>query len=83
MVGVDKKDPRDSIAHPYGEKKDLVNPLKNAHKVKIDEDGNDKFLENYFDRNLNVTEINQQQINSILNSLKTNISASNTPEEDE
>ena len=51
--------------------------------MKIDEDGNDKFLENYFDRNLNVTEINQQQINSILNSLKTNISASNTPEEDE
>ena len=82
MVGVDKKDPRDSIAHPYGEKKDLVNPLKNAHKVKIDESDNDTFLESYLDRNLDATEMNQQQIDSILKNLRPNISESNTSGEE-
>jgi hypothetical protein len=83
MVGVDKKDPRDSIAHPYGEKKDLVNPLKNAHKVKIDEgDKDDSYIESYFDRNLDVTEMNQQQIDRILKNLRPSISESNTSEED-
>lgn len=83
MVGVDKKDPRDSIAHPYGEKKDLVNPLKNAHKVKIDESEKDNsFIESYFDRNLDMTEISQHQIDRILKNLRPNISESNTSEED-
>jgi len=86
MVGVDKKDPRDSIAHPYGEKKDLVNPLKNAHKVKIDEkDGteeSDVFLESYFNKNLDATETNQQQIDRILKNLRPSISESNTSGEE-
>lgn len=78
LVKSDKKDPRDSIAHPYGEKKDLVNPLKNAHKVKIDE--NDDFLENYLDKNLSKTERHDLEIEGIIKSLKGIGSESNTSE---
>jgi hypothetical protein len=82
LVGVDKSDPRDSIAHPYGEKKDLVNPLKNAHKVKIDESGNDDFFDTYLDSKLDITEMNQHNINRIIKNLRSNNSESNTPEEE-
>lgn len=79
MANSDKKDPRDSIAHPYGEKKDLINPLKNAHKVSIDE--NDGFIDSYLSRNIDDAERRDLEVESILKSLN-NISALNTTEEE-
>lgn len=80
MVGIDKDDPRDSIAHPFGDKKDLINPLKNAHKVKIDED--DDFVGNFVERNIISTESKMSEIDSIIRSLKPTSSVpSNATEE--
>lgn len=80
LVGSDKKDPRDSIAHPFGEKEDLINPLKNAHKVKIDE--NEDFVEKFLNKSINETERHALEINGIIKSLKGISSASNTTEEE-
>ena len=80
MVKSDKKDPRDSIAHPYGDKKDLVNPLKNAHKVKIDE--SDDFLDDYFDDKLSDAEKRDHAVESILRTLDRKNPKSNTKGED-
>lgn len=76
LVGHDKTDPRDSIAHPYGEKKDLVNPLKDAHKVKIDE--GDEYLDEYLDDKLNDAETREREVKSILRMLDKNSPKSNT-----
>lgn len=81
MVGSDKKDPRDSIAHPYGEKKDLINPLKDAHKVKIDE--NDDFVEEFLNKSIRSTEMRDLEVEGILRSLDSIGSVSNTTEEKE
>lgn len=80
MVKSDKKDPRDSIAHPYGEKKDLVNPLKNAHKTKIDE--GDGFVDEYLSKNISDAERRDLEVKSILKSLNGISSAYNTAEEE-
>lgn len=80
MVKSDKKDPRDSIAHPYGEKKDLINPLKNAHKVKIDEA--DDFVEEYLDEKIVDAEKRDRNVESILKSLGNINSGFNTTEEE-
>ena len=82
LVGVDKKDPRDSIAHPFGDKKDIINPLKNAHKVKIDE--TDKtYVNNFLDKNIDITENRMTEIDSLIKTLRSKSSASlNMPEED-
>jgi hypothetical protein len=80
LVGSDKKDPRDSIAHPFGEKQDLINPLKNAHKVKIDE--NDEFVESFLDKNIVDAERRDLEVEGILRSLKGINSAFNTTEEE-
>jgi hypothetical protein len=79
MVKSDKKDPRDSIAHPHGEKKDLINPLKNAHKVKIDE--GDSYIEDFLDKSLKSTERHDLEVEGILRSLGSIGSVSNTTEE--
>jgi hypothetical protein len=79
LAGSDKKDPRDSIAHPYGEKKDLVNPLKDAHKVKIDE--KDDFIEKFLDKSIRSTEQRDLEVEGILRSLDSIGSVSNTTEE--
>jgi hypothetical protein len=81
LAGSDKKDPRDSIAHPYGEKKDLVNPLKNAHKIKIDE--KDSFIEKFLDRSIRSTEQRDLEVEGILRSLDNIGSVSNTTGEKE
>jgi hypothetical protein len=80
LVKSDKKDPRDSIAHPYGDKKDLINPLKDAHKVKIDE--SDDFLVDFLDDKINDAERRDLEVESILRSLGKNIPKSNTSGED-
>jgi hypothetical protein len=80
MVKSDKKDPRDSIAHPFGEKQDLINPLKNAHKVKIDE--NDDFVDDYLEGKISDTERRDKEVEGILRSLGSISSASNTAEEE-
>jgi hypothetical protein len=81
LVGVDKDDPRDSIAHPFGNKADLINPLKNAHKIKIDEtDGN--FINNFLNKNIDITENRMSEVDSLIKSLRTRSSvSSNTTEE--
>lgn len=79
MVKSDRKDPRDSIAHPHGEKKDLINPLKNAHKVKIDE--GDDYIEDFLDKSLKSTERHDLEVEGILRSLGSIGSVSNTTEE--
>ena len=76
MAGSDKKDPRDSIAHPFGEKEDLVNPLKDAHKFKIDE--TEEFVDSYLDGKLNDAERRDHEVKSILKSLGSISSRSNT-----
>ena len=80
LVGSDKKDPRDSIAHPFGEKEDLINPLKNAHKTKIEEA--DNFIEDYLDKNINVAEKRDREIEGIIKSLSGISSVSNTTGEE-
>jgi len=80
MVRSDKKDPRDSIAHPFGEKQDLINPLKNAHKPDLSE--NDEFVENYLSRKIGQIERSDLEVEGIIRSLGNTISASNTPEEE-
>lgn len=80
MVKSDKKDPRDSIAHPFGEKQDLINPLKNAHKVKIDE--NEDFVDDYLEGKISDTERRDREVEGILRSLGSISSASNTAEEE-
>ena len=81
LVGSDKNDPRDSIAHPYGEKKDLINPLKNAHKPDLDESGT--FIDDYLDSRLRYTENQDLEIRGIINSLGTISSVSNTTGENQ
>ncbi len=81
MVKSDPKDPRDSIAHPFGEKQDLINPLKNAHKVKIDE--NEGFIDDYLDNKINDAEKIDKDFMSLINSLTKISSGSNTTEEEE
>jgi hypothetical protein len=76
LVGSDKKDPRDSIAHPFGEKEDLINPLKNAHKVKIDE--TEEFVDSYLDDKINDAERRDHEVKGILKSLDSISSRSNT-----
>lgn len=80
LVGSDKKDPRDSIAHPFGEKQDLINPLKDAHKTKIDE--SDSFIDDYLDKNINVAEKRDRELEGIIRSLAGISSVSNTTGEE-
>jgi len=80
MVKSDKKDPRDSIAHPFGEKKDLINPLKNAHKFKVDE--SDSFVDDYLNNKIVDTEKRDKEYKSLLKSLNSISSESNTSEEE-
>jgi hypothetical protein len=80
MVKSDKKDPRDSIAHPFGEKQDLINPLKNAHKFKVDE--SDSFVDDYLNNKIVDTEKRDKEYKSLLKSLNSISSESNTSEEE-
>jgi hypothetical protein len=80
LVKSDKKDPRDSIAHPFGDKKDIINPLKNAHKVKIDE--SDEYLDDYFDDKLSDAERRDIEVETILRSLDKKNPKSNTKGEE-
>lgn len=80
MVKSDKKDPRDSIAHPFGEKQDLINPLKNAHKPDLAE--GDEFVEKYLTSKIGQIERSDLEVEGIIKSLRSINSASNTPEEE-
>jgi hypothetical protein len=73
MTSHDPKNQSDSISHPYGEKKDLINPLKDAHKD----------LMKFESQEDHYGDTNTSEIDSIVKGLKARFTKSPSRESEE
>ena len=70
MTSHSRKDPSDSVANPYGEKSDIVNPFKG---IKLEEDN---FINKYFDEKIVQNTKMTSELRSTLKSLDSKINIS-------